>query len=203
LNLAVFVSGRGSNLQAILSNEQLKNKVIVKVVISDKQKCGAFEVAAANSIPAYSVSDNDNPGYISFQAVKKLLNDLEIDLVVLAGFLKLVPVEIVRLFKDRIINIHPALLPLFGGKGMYGINVHKACFNSGMKVSGATVHFVDEIFDNGKIIAQRCTDVSKAQLPEDIAKNVLRIEHELLPYVISKFADDKIKMIDNRVLIED
>jgi formyltetrahydrofolate-dependent phosphoribosylglycinamide formyltransferase len=202
LNLAVFVSGRGSNLNAILSNLELKNKVQVKVVISDKKKCGAFEIAAENSLPAYSVSEKNNQGYISFHDVTKLLVDLEVDLVVLAGFLKLIPDELIKTFKNRIINIHPALLPMFGGKGMYGMNVHKAVFESGMKISGATVHFVDEIFDNGKIITQRCVDISNVDSPEEIAQKVLSVEHQILPYVLGKFADKKIKLSDNRVLIE-
>lgn len=202
MNLAVFVSGRGSNLNAILSNLELKNKVQVKVVISDKTKCGAFEIAAENSLPAYSVSEKNSPGYISFHDVTKVLVDLEIDLIVLAGFLKLIPSELIKTFKNRIINIHPALLPLFGGKGMYGMNVHKAVFESGMKISGATVHFVDEIFDNGKIITQRCVDISNVDSPEEIAQKVLSVEHQILPYVLGKFADKKIKLSDNRVLIE-
>lgn len=202
MNLAVFVSGRGSNLNAILSNLELKNKVQVKVVISDKKKCGAFEIAAENSLPAYSVSEKNNQGYISFHDVTKLLVDLEVDLVVLAGFLKLIPDELIKTFKNRIINIHPALLPMFGGKGMYGMNVHKAVFESGMKISGATVHFVDEIFDNGKIITQRCVDISNVDSPEEIAQKVLSVEHQILPYVLGKFADKKIKLSDNRVLIE-
>ncbi|MDP2301577.1 MAG: phosphoribosylglycinamide formyltransferase [Ignavibacteria bacterium] len=202
MNLAVFVSGRGSNLNAILSNLELKNKVQVKVVISDKKKCGAFEIAAENSLPAYSVSEKNNQGYISFHDVTKLLVDLEVDLIVLAGFLKLIPDELIKTFKNRIINIHPALLPLFGGKGMYGMNVHKAVFESGMKISGATVHFVDEIFDNGKIITQRCVDISTVDSPEEIAQKVLSVEHQILPYVLGKFADKKIKLSDDRVLIE-
>jgi formyltetrahydrofolate-dependent phosphoribosylglycinamide formyltransferase len=185
-----------------LSNLELKNKVQVKVVISDKKKCGAFEIAAENSLPAYSVSEKNNQGYISFHDVTKLLVDLEVDLVVLAGFLKLIPDELIKTFKNRIINIHPALLPMFGGKGMYGMNVHKAVFESGMKISGATVHFVDEIFDNGKIITQRCVDISNVDSPEEIAQKVLSVEHQILPYVLGKFADKKIKLSDNRVLIE-
>lgn len=203
MNLAVFVSGRGSNLNAILSSFELKHKAVVKVVISDKKRCGAFEVAAAHSIPAYTVSDSNNHGYIAFQDITKLLIELEIDLIVLAGFLKLIPMEIIKSFKDRIINIHPALLPFFGGKGMYGMNVHKAVFDSGMKISGATVHFVNEIFDNGKIISQGCVDISNADSPEEIAQKVLSVEHQLLPYVILKFAENKIKIIDDRVVVED
>jgi folate-dependent phosphoribosylglycinamide formyltransferase PurN len=132
-----------------------------------------------------------------------LLNQYQIDLIVLAGFLKLIPGEIVRNFSGKIINIHPALLPSFGGKGMYGINVHKAVFESSSKVSGASIHFVDETYDTGKIIAQRCVDISDVSSPEEIAERVLKVEHELLPFVILKYAEGKIKKINNRIVIEE
>ena len=125
----------------------------------------------------------------------------KIDLVVLAGFLKLIPKEIVSHFDRHIINIHPALLPSFGGKGMYGINVHKAVFDSSAKVSGATIHFVDANYDTGKIIIQKCVDISDVKTPEEIAEKVLKIEHDILPYTVEKFAENKIRIIDNRVEI--
>jgi folate-dependent phosphoribosylglycinamide formyltransferase PurN len=121
----------------------------------------------------------------------------------LAGFLKKISDEFVDAFENKIINIHPALLPSFGGKGMYGINVHKAVFDSSAKISGATVHFVDKIYDNGKIIAQKAVDISHVNNPEEIAEKVLEVEHELLPFVVEKFADYKIKIVNNRVLILD
>jgi formyltetrahydrofolate-dependent phosphoribosylglycinamide formyltransferase len=200
LNIAVFVSGRGSNFNAILDSELLKDKVKVKAVFSDKQDCAAFNIADKFSIPRYSLGNKE--GCISYDKLSDLLKILNIDLIVLAGFLKLIPHVVISGFSNKIINIHPALLPSFGGKGMYGMNVHKAVYQSSAKVSGASVHFVDETYDTGKIIAQQCVDISDVKTPEEIAERVLKVEHKLLPYVISKFTDGKIKIIDNRVVID-
>jgi formyltetrahydrofolate-dependent phosphoribosylglycinamide formyltransferase len=202
LRLAVFVSGRGSNLRAILnakSSDYLD--VEIKALISDKEDCPAVELAKANSIPYYFVSKIDKTGFIKFENLSKLLKELNIGLIVLAGFLKKIPEDVVESFEGRIINIHPALLPSFGGEGMYGMNVHHAVFNSSAKVSGATVHFVDKIYDHGKIIAQRAIDISDVQSPEEIAERVLKVEHELLPYVIKLIAENKIRKIGDRIFI--
>jgi folate-dependent phosphoribosylglycinamide formyltransferase PurN len=104
-------------------------------------------------------------------------------------------------FENRIINIHPALLPSFGGKGMYGMNVHRAVFNSSAKVSGATVHMVDKTYDTGKIIAQRCVDISDVKSPDEIAERVLKIEHQLLPEVLKAFTEDRVKIESDRIII--
>ena len=200
LAVSVFVSGRGSNLQAILDSPELKNLVEVKAVISDKLNCPAFDIAKKFSIPVYSVGKKE--GYISFDELGTTLNDLKINLIVLAGFLKLIPENFIRSFGNKIINIHPALLPSFGGSGMYGINVHRAVFESSAKVSGATVHFVDETFDTGRIIAQRCIDVSDVKSPEEIAERVLIIEHQILPFVIKKIALGKVFVDNFRVRVE-
>jgi folate-dependent phosphoribosylglycinamide formyltransferase PurN len=120
---------------------------------------------------------------------------------VLAGFLKLIPSYFVSEFRNKIINIHPALLPSFGGKGMYGMNVHKAVFQSSSKVSGPTVHFVDEYYDAGGIIAQQCVDISSGNSPEEIAEKVLTEEHTILPYVIKKIVEGKVIRTDNRVVV--
>lgn len=199
MNIAVFVSGRGSNLRAILDSDLLKNKAEVKAVISDKTACPAFKIAERQSIKCFTIGDAEN--CISYSELVSLLESLEINLIVLAGFLKLIPDSVIAEFKNRIINIHPALLPSFGGKGMYGKKVHEAVFKSSAKVSGATVHFVDETYDTGKIIAQQCIDISGVASPEEIAERVLNIEHKLLPYVISKFADNKIKFENERVIV--
>jgi formyltetrahydrofolate-dependent phosphoribosylglycinamide formyltransferase len=201
LKLAVFVSGRGSNLKAILDSQDLKNLVNVKAVLSDKANCPAFEIARSHSVGTFCLGDGEN--CISYQNLAEKLASMNIDLIVLAGFLKLVPREVVSKFKNKIINIHPALLPSFGGKGMYGIHVHEAVFNSSAKVSGATIHFIDEEYDKGKIIAQRCVDISKVNSPKEIADKVLEIEHKLLPFVVKKFAENKIILRSNRVIIED
>lgn len=200
LAVSVFVSGRGSNLRAILDSPELKNLVEVKAVISDKLNCPAFDIAKKFSIPVYTVGKKDE--YISFNDLITVLKDLKINLIVLAGFLKLIPENFVRTFSKKIINIHPALLPSFGGLGMYGMNVHRAVFESSAQVSGASIHFVDETFDTGRIIAQRCVDISDAKSPEEIAERVLKIEHQILPEVIEKIALGKVFVDKNRVRVE-
>ena len=200
MKIAVFVSGRGSNLEAILNSSRLKNIAEVKAVFSDKFDCAAFNIAKNFAIKTYSLGDK--VGCIAYSDLAEKLKQLEIEFIVLAGFLKLIPNEVIKNYKWKIINIHPALLPSFGGKGMYGIHVHKAVFNSCAKVSGATVHFVDETYDTGKIIAQQCVDISDVKSPEEIAERVLKIEHKILPYVIFNIANGKVKVIDERVVIE-
>lgn len=199
MKIAVFVSGRGSNLKAILKFPELKNLVEVKAVLSDKTDCKAFEIANEFGIKSFSVGQAD--GKVKNNELTGILKNLKIDLIVLAGYLKLIPSELIDSFENRIINIHPALLPSYGGKGMYGINVHRAVFQSSAKVSGATVHFVDKTFDTGKIIAQRCVDISDVKSPEEIAEIVLEIEHKILPDVIKAFAEDRVKIESGRIII--
>lgn len=192
-NVAVFVSGRGSNLRALFEKIS-KEDVKICAVISDKKDCGAVEFAEVNSIPVFFVSKKNEDGVISYIKLAADLKNLNVDLIVLAGFLKKIPDEFVDEFENKIINIHPALLPSHGGKGMYGLNVHKAVFEAKETISGATVHFVDKIYDNGKIIEQRSVSVIDAKSPEEIAERVLRIEHELLPEVVQKFSKGYIKI---------
>ncbi|HVO73407.1 MAG TPA: phosphoribosylglycinamide formyltransferase [Ignavibacteriaceae bacterium] len=209
MKIAVFVSGRGSNLQAIINSGELRNLIEIKAVISDKLDCPAFEIARSHSIPTYIIGSPrsehllkaGNERLISYNELSDLLIQFNVELIVLAGFLKLIPDFIIKRYKFRIINIHPALLPSFGGKGMYGINVHKAVFDSSAKVSGPTVHFVDETFDTGKIIAQRCVDISDVSSPEEIAERVLKLEHEILPFVIKKIAEGKVIIEGGRVVV--
>ena len=199
LKVGVFVSGRGSNLRAILNSSKLHKLIKVQAVISNKATCPAFKIAEEFSINQYVVGNEKKS--ISYNNLSKFLKSLEIDLVVLAGFLKMIPDDMIVDFRNRIINIHPALLPSFGGKEMYGMNVHKAVYDSSAQVSGATVHFVDETYDTGNIIVQRCVDISDVDSPEEILEKVLAVEHELLPYVIEKFALDKIIVSNGRVKV--
>lgn len=200
MRIAVFVSGRGSNLKAILDNSELKNIVSVEAVFSDKANCKAFEIARENSIKTFSIGEAEEQ--IKNSQIVDLVSKLNINLIVLAGYLKLIPADLIDKFENRIINIHPALLPSFGGKGMYGINVHRAVYNSSAKVSGATIHIVDKTYDTGRIIAQRCVDISDVKSPEEIAERVLKIEHKILPDVIKAFALNKIKIEANRIMME-
>ncbi len=201
MNLAVFVSGRGSNLLSILQSRELADLIEIKAVISDKSECGAFAIAKKYSVPTFTLGEKD--GFINYKDLSNLLSQLKVDLIVLAGFLKLIPENVIKDFKGRIINIHPALLPAFGGKGMYGMNVHRAVHKSSAKVSGVTVHFVDESYDTGTIIAQRCVDIGDVKTPEEIAERVLKIEHQILPSVIKSIAEKKVHIINNRVEISE
>ena len=125
------------------------------------------------------------------------INSEKADLLVLAGYLKMIPNSVIKYYKHKILNIHPSLLPRYGGKGYYGINVHKAVVKSGDTITGATVHFVDEIYDNGPIVAQREIMIKKNESVNTVSKEVLKIEHQLYPYVVKAFCEDKIKWDDN------
>lgn len=203
IKISVFVSGRGSNFEAIMKAipNSLK-KVEVCAVVSNKSDCGAVKLAESYGIPVYVASDSGKTGTVSYHNLLEILKEKQIDLIVLAGFLKKIPDEMIDEFSNRIVNIHPSLLPAFGGKGMYGMNVHKAVFEKSCMVSGPTVHFVDKIYDNGKIIAQEAVDISDVNSPEEIAAKVLRVEHKLLPFVIGKISEDKLKIKNNRVYLE-
>jgi len=192
LNVAVFVSGRGSNLQAILESDYTKDIIRVKAVISDKIDCTAFQIAGKYLIPTFTIGKK--PGNISYNELITSLRKLEIELVVLAGFLKLIPIEFLTNFHNKIINIHPALLPSYGGTGMYGMNVHRAVFNAGEEYSGASVHIVNEEYDSGRIIAQKKIEISDISSPEELADKVLKVEHKLLPLVLKKIAEGEIDL---------
>ncbi|MDQ7816995.1 MAG: phosphoribosylglycinamide formyltransferase [Melioribacteraceae bacterium] len=202
LKIAVFVSGKGSNLKSVY-NKVSKEKLNICTVVSNKEDCSALSFASEKEIPIFLVSEKEKEGFVDYLFLINEFQKFSIDLILLAGFLKKIPDYFIEAFENKIINIHPALLPKYGGKGMYGLNVHRAVFNANEKISGATVHFVDKIYDNGKIIAQRKIDISHANSPEEIAEQVLNIEHELLPYVIEKFADMKIIITDSKIKILD
>ncbi len=202
MKIAVFVSGRGSNLRAILEKVPA-SKIKVAAIVSDKADCPAFSIAEEWGINTFSVSQNEKENFITYSFLIEKLKNENVELIVLAGFLKKIPDELIDSFHNRIINIHPALLPLFGGRGMYGINVHRAVFDSNVKVSGATIHFVNKIYDSGLIIAQRAVVIDDAETPEEIAARVLKVEHELLPFVVEKFADGKVAIVNSRARILD
>ena len=181
VRVAVLVSGGGTNLQALL--DALHDSPLARVarVISSRPRTGALDRARRAGVPTTVLRDPDDPD--------ELLAALEgNDLAVLAGYLKLVPPAVVARFHRRMINIHPALLPDFGGPGMYGKRVHEAVLASGAKESGATVHYVDEAFDRGPIIAQARVPVRRDDTPETLAARVLEAEHELLPKVVLDLA---------------
>lgn len=181
VRVAVLVSGGGTNLQALLDALHDSPSARVARVISNRPDAGALERARRAGVPTTVLRDANDPA--------ELLSALAgAQLVVLAGYLKLVHPSVVARFRGRMINIHPALLPDFGGPGMYGHRVHEAVLASGAKESGATVHFVDEAFDRGTIIAQEKVPVQKGDTAETLAARVLEAEHRLLPKVVLDLA---------------
>jgi phosphoribosylglycinamide formyltransferase-1 len=177
--IAVCVSGGGSNLQALLDRLQGAEPARVVLVLSNRADAGGLERAHRAGIPAEVLSDPaDAAEWIT------RLGRRDVDLLVLAGYLKLVPPGVVQKFAGRIVNVHPALLPDFGGPGMYGRRVHEAVLASGAPESGPTVHLVDEVYDRGEILAQRRVPVLPGDTPELLAARVLEAEHRLLPDVV-------------------
>lgn len=190
MRVAVLASGEGTNLQALLDrlNADAAAGARVELVVGSRGGIGALERAARAGVPAMVLSARalDEDEYTT--ALLEALADHRIDLVVLAGFLQLVPLAVVKRFSDRMINIHPALLPAFGGAGMFGMRVHQAVLESGARVTGATVHYVDDVYDSGTIIAQWPVPVLVGDTPERLAERVLRVEHRLLPEVVRAIA---------------
>ncbi|MBC8213939.1 MAG: phosphoribosylglycinamide formyltransferase [Candidatus Marinimicrobia bacterium] len=198
--IVIFASGGGSNFRAIHS--KIEDSIIsaeIVLVVSNNPTCGAIEYAKNNGISTIIINSKGYPdkfGYLD--AMRSSIRASTADLVVLAGFMKLIPKEIVKEYTNKIINIHPALLPAFGGKGLFGMNVHKAVIESGAKYSGPTVHFVNEEYDKGSIIAQRIVSVFPDDSPEDLAKRVLIEEHKIYPEVVKAICENRIKISKNK-----
>ena len=204
LNLCVLASGSGTNLKAILNAAKLRKiSSRVVLVISNNSGSGALKTAARSDIPAYHLSQKQFSTEKEFNVrMLSLLKKYSTDMIVLAGYMKMLSPVIIRKFRTRIINIHPALLPAFGGKGMYGMNVHQAVISSGVKTSGATVHLVDEIYDNGAVIIQKEVPVKPGDDAEKLRKRVLRAEHKLYPEAIKLFEEKKVSIRKNKVTIK-
>jgi phosphoribosylglycinamide formyltransferase 1 len=179
MHVAVAVSGRGSNLEALLGALGPEAPARVVLVLSDRREAPALARAAERGISCVIVEDP-----ASAAEWLRALDAHAVDLLVLAGYLKLVPPDVIARFRGRIINIHPALLPAFGGKGMYGMRVHQAVLASGARESGATVHLVDEVYDRGPILGQAKVPVLPGDDAERLAARVLEVEHRLLPAAV-------------------
>jgi formyltetrahydrofolate-dependent phosphoribosylglycinamide formyltransferase len=179
MRVAVAVSGRGSNLEALLRALGPGAPARVEVVLSNRGDAGGLAVAERHDVPTAVLRDPAEAA--EWLAI---LDRHQVDLLVLAGYLKLVPPAVVSRFRDRIVNIHPALLPAHGGRGMYGLRVHQAVLAGGDRETGATVHLVDEAYDRGAILAQARVPVLPGDTPERLAARVLEVEHRLLPAVV-------------------
>ncbi|MCL7028843.1 hypothetical protein MKW94_029414 [Papaver nudicaule] len=199
--LAVFVSGGGSNFRSIHDaavQESLYGDVVV--LVTNKHDCGGAEYARKNNIPVILFPKTSNvPDGLSTSDLVTALRGFEVDFILLAGYLKLIPVELIRAYHRSILNIHPSLLPAFGGKGYYGMKVHKAVIASGARYSGPTVHYVDEHFDTGRILAQRVVPVLASDTAEELAARVLREEHQLYVEVTKALCEDRIIWRDDGV----
>jgi phosphoribosylglycinamide formyltransferase 1 len=179
MRIAVAISGRGSNLEALHQALRSGAAANISVVMSDRPDAGGLERAREFGLSTEVLPDpTDGAGWLA------LLRRYHVDLVVLAGYVKLVPANVIAAYRGRIINVHPALLPAFGGKGMYGRRVHEAVLASGARESGATVHLVDEAYDHGATLAQARVPVLPGDTPELLARRVLELEHRLLPAVV-------------------
>lgn len=200
LEIAVFGSGRGSNFSAILSALQRGEipNARIRLVISNNSNAGILETARLHGIPAKHISAKQFTGEEEFVgAVRNTLRTHDVNFIVLAGYMKRFPPQLIPAYKGRIINVHPALLPKFGGKGMYGMHVHEAVLESKENQSGATVHVVDEEYDRGTILLQESIPVEPADTPESLAAKVLAVEHALLPRALRMFAEGKIRTDNN------
>lgn len=205
LKIGVLVSGGGTNLQALINAQQsgnIKNGEI-SLVISSREDAYALERAKSNNIKTTVFKRKD---YSDIEAYSEaLINELksnDIDLVVLAGFMTVIGDNFVKAFENRIINVHPALIPSFSGKGFYGLHVHEAALDRGVKLTGATIHFVNEICDGGPIILQKAVEVEKSDTPEILQKRVMeQAEWEILPKAVSLFCEGRLNVINGKVEI--
>lgn len=183
LRAAVFASGGGTNLQALLDHVTDDSAWHVGLVLSNRPEAGALARAERAGVPR-SVVIHDPDGDPVETRMLAVLDEHEIDFVLLAGYLKLVPAGVVKRYRGRVVNIHPALLPSFGGKGMYGMNVHRAVLDAGVRITGPTVHLADEVYDRGRILAQWPVPVRPGDTAEAVAVRVLEVEHWLYPRVV-------------------
>jgi phosphoribosylglycinamide formyltransferase-1 len=205
LKLAVLVSGGGTNLQALIDQieqNQLPG-VKIEVVISNNRNAFALERAKKHGIAANTISKKDFENFSGFSdAFLKLIDSYQVDLIVLAGCLMIIPENIVRSYKNRIINIHPSLIPSFCGNGFYGLKVHEAALARGVKVTGATVHFVDEGTDTGPIILQKAVEIKEGDTAEVLQRRVMeQAEWVILPEAVRLIAENKVIVENNKAKI--
>lgn len=192
IRIAVFASGAGTNAANIIQYFSNKPSVTIALIVCNNSKAGVLKIAADNHIPALLI---EKERFFRGDAYVPELQKANIDFIVLAGFLWRIPSGIINTYRDNIINIHPALLPKFGGKGMYGDFVHNAVLSAQEKESGITIHFVDEFYDNGKIIFQTTCPVYENDTTETLAKRIHALEYEYFPKVIEELIEKKLKSI--------
>ncbi len=207
LKVVVLVSGGGTNLQAIIDsvNEGIITNTEIVSVISNNKNAYALERAAKAGIANKCISPKDFASRDVFnQELLNAIDEMQADLIVLAGFLVVIPERMIEKYRNRIINIHPSLIPSFCGTGFYGLKVHEAALEKGVKVVGATVHFVDEGTDTGAIILQKAVEVQQGDTPEVLQRRVMeQAEWKILPKAIDLIANGKVTVVDNKVIISE
>ncbi len=199
--IVVLASGEGTNFQALIeavASGKIKGKM--EGLVSDRKKCGALERARNNGIKAISVPRTDANRENYFEELYSIINDLNPDIIVLAGFMKILPDWFVTKFSMKIVNTHPSLLPCFGGEGFYGHHVHEKVIESGAKISGCTAHFVVPDVDAGPIILQRSVTVEDDDTPDTLAEKVKKVEHAALVEAVSIVLEGKFRISGKRVL---
>lgn len=202
--IAVFASGGGTDFQSIIDANEREKFCEISCLIASKEGIGAIGRAQKYGISVGVFAKRDYPDLETLYAeLTYFLNMKRVDYIVLAGWLKIIPESFISAFKDRIINIHPSLIPAFCGAGYYGLKVHQAVLDYGAKVTGCTVHFVNEIPDGGAIIAQTAVGVTDTDTAETLQRRVLEKEHELLPYCVKKLCLGKITKNGRKVTIEE
>lgn len=201
--IAVFASGGGTDFQSVIDANEREHFCEIACLIASKEGIGAIDRAQRHGIPHAVYAKNDYPDLE--ELYKKLafhLNMLGVDYIVLAGWLKIIPQSFIKTFEDRIINIHPSLIPAFCGSGFYGLKVHQAVIDYGAKISGCTVHFVNEIPDGGAIIAQRAVEVKDGDSAESLQSRILEEEHKLLPWCVKQLCLGNVVKDGRKVIIK-
>lgn len=207
LNIAVLVSGGGTNLQALIDarNRSELSGGKLALVVSGRADAFALQRAEKAGIPAKILLRKSFAAQEDYdRSLLEILSRYEIDLVVLAGFMTIISEKVVRHYENRIINVHPALIPSFCGEGFYGLKVHEAALTKGVRVTGATVHFVNEVCDGGPIILQKAVEVLPGDTPETLQRRVMeQAEWKLLPKAVSLFCEGRIEVADGRTVIKE
>lgn len=201
--IAVFASGGGTDFQSIIDANEKEKFCEISCLIASQDGIGAIDRAKKHGINTAVFAKKAYPDLQElYGKLTELLVSAKVDYIVLAGWLKIIPESFIKTFEDRIINIHPSLIPAFCGEGFYGLKVHRAVLEYGAKISGCTVHFVNEIPDGGAIIAQCAVEVEDGDTPESLQARILKEEHNLLPYCVKKLCEGKIQKYGRTVTIK-
>lgn len=201
--IAVFASGGGTDFQSVIDANEKRKFCEISYLIASKEGIGAIDRAKIHGISTAVFAKRDYADLETlYNKLAALLDSNGVDYIVLAGWLKIIPQSFIKRYEDRIINIHPSLIPSFCGAGYYGLKVHQAVIDYGAKISGCTVHFVNEVPDGGAIIAQRAVEVKADDTAESLQARILEVEHELLPYCVEMLCLGKVEKQDRKVIIK-